>query len=381
VTWIFWKTAGWISSLNHGNEAGNEAPGMNIGCTSGFIFYTLAAMSCCIAQAKERVADIPLNPISVSGLHEFANTVSAEFSFEYEREPIEGIQRRVVSFVVDELHQYALVLQPPGNTPDGGWPVLLMNHGHHPEPPMYGRIASGETDRPGDYYRALPLAFALEGFLVVVPDFRGHNDSQGQEFAKGPLESSWYSRDAVAAFRAIDSMPGASKSDRFMWGHSMGGAVTLRAVLALQGEVKGASIWSSTTTDAWKSSIYSSLKKAGVTDSLTSEKPALNTLIADIDTLPFDYQPEQGDATRFLNELQTPLSIHHSVLDLNSTPYHWSVELAGSLYHVRKPYFFHSYIGDKHLFEGENLKLAIKRDAIFFKNLSSHRPLHPGGDG
>ncbi len=344
---------------------------MNIRYLSSFTIFTLAVISGSIAQAAECVADTPLNPISISGLREYASTVSAEFRSEYEREPIEGIQRRVASFVVDELHQYALVLQPPGDTPEGGWPVLLMNHGHHPDPPRYGRVASGETDRPGDYYRALPLAFAREGFLVVVPDFRGHNDSQGKEFAKGPLESSWYSRDAIAAFRALDSIPDASKNNRFMWGHSMGGAVTLRAVLALQDEVKGASIWSSTTTDAWKGSIHYSLKNAGVMDSLASEKPALDALIMDINALPFDYQPEQGDAMRFLNELQTPLNIHHSVLDLINTPYHWSVELAGSLYHNRKPYFFFSYVGDKHLFEGENLELAIKRDAMFFRHLSS----------
>jgi len=62
------------------------------------------------------------------------------------------------------------------------------------------------TDRPGDYYRALPITFARKGFLVVVPDFRGHNDSQGLEYAHGLLESNWYSRDSIAAFRALDSL-------------------------------------------------------------------------------------------------------------------------------------------------------------------------------
>jgi dipeptidyl aminopeptidase/acylaminoacyl peptidase len=200
-------------------------------------------------QERVNIEDISVNPLSISGLRQLADSVNAEFEPEYARQPLEGFQHRVVSFQVDDLTQYAYILDPAGKAPDGGWPVLLMNHGHHPNPPQYGRVASGETDRPGDYYRALPIAFARQGFMVVVPDFRGHNDSEDSEFASGPLESNWYARDSIVAFSAIDSLPRASRVNRFMWGHSMGGAVTLRALLALKNRVKGASIWSSTTTD------------------------------------------------------------------------------------------------------------------------------------
>ncbi len=320
-------------------------------------------------QQWEGIEDVPVNPLSISGLRQLADSVDAEFKPEYQRQPLEGLQHRVVSFQVDGLKQYAYILEPAAKTPDGGWPVLLINHGHHPNPPQYGRISSGETDRPGDYYRALPIAFARHGFMVVVPDFRGHNDSEGSEFAGGPLESNWYARDSIVAFRAVDSLPLASRKNRFMWGHSMGGAVTLRALLALRNRVKGASIWSSTTTDNWKSAVYYSLMSAGLSDNLSTEKPTLSRLISDINALPFDFKPKQGDASQFIDELDTPLSIHHSVLDLNSTPYYWSVELAGELYASSKPYHFYSYAGDKHLFDGENQARAIKRDVSFFKSL------------
>ena len=352
--------------------------GMRTRLISRVLTPALLITATATAQDLKTVTDIPVNPLSVSGLRDLAQTVSAEFKPEYERQALEGIQQRVVSFDVDGLRQYALILEPPGTAPNEGWPVLLMNHGHHPNPPQYGRVASGETDRPGDYYRALPMAFARFGFLVVVPDFRGHNDSEGAKFAHGPLESNWYSRDAIAAFRAIDSIPEAHKHNRFMWGHSMGGAVTLRAMLALQNEIKGASIWASTTTDAWKNSVYHSLHQEGLSDSLLTEKPPLNLLNSDINALPFDFKPEQGDTARFLRELETPLSIHHSVLDLKSTPYNWSVELAGKLYALQKPYYFYSYAGDKHLFEGENLNEAIMRDVAFFNSLSSSPTTEPG---
>lgn len=330
---------------------------------------TLLIAATVTAQEFKTVAEIPVNPLSISGLRELAQTGSVEFRLEYERQPLEGIQRRVVSFDVDGLRQYALILEPSVTAPTEGWPVLLMNHGHHPDPPQYGRVASGETDRPGDYYRALPMAFARFGFLVVVPDFRGHNDSEGAEFARGQLESNWYSRDSIVTFRAIDSLPQASEKNRFMWGHSMGGAVTLRATLALGNRVRAASIWSSTTTDSHKAALYYSLNYAGIEDSLTTPKSTLITLKSEITTLPFEYKPDQGDVSRFINELETPINIHHSVLDLKSTPYHWSVELAGELLAANKAYSFYSYAGDRHLFEGENLSIAIQRDVSFFRNL------------
>ncbi len=329
------------------------------------LFFTASLM----AHEPLTVNSIPVNPLSVSGLRQLADAEPVEFTPEYNREPLGGIQQQVLSFSVDGLRQFALVLQPEGPVPENGWPTLLINHGHHPNPPQYGRIASGETDRPGDYYRALPLAFARHGFLVVVPDFRGHNDSEGAKFAQGPLESNWYSRDSIVAFRAIDSLPQASRLNRFMWGHSMGGAVTLRAILALGNRVRAASIWSSTTTDTHKGALYYSLNHPDIEDNFSAQKAALNTLQLQINALPFDYHSDQGDASRFLSQLETPLNIHHSVLDLKSTPYHWSVELTGKLFIQNQPYNFYSYKGDRHLFEGENLSVATLRDVAFFKSL------------
>ncbi|MCP4047842.1 MAG: hypothetical protein GY732_17855, partial [Gammaproteobacteria bacterium] len=98
-----------------------------------------------LANETTGISDIPVNPLSISGLRDLADSPAVQFRNEYERSDIDGIKRRVVSFSVDGLHQYALVLKPAGKRPQAGWPVLLMNHGHHPNPPQYGRVASGET--------------------------------------------------------------------------------------------------------------------------------------------------------------------------------------------------------------------------------------------
>ncbi|MEE4216626.1 MAG: prolyl oligopeptidase family serine peptidase, partial [Xanthomonadales bacterium] len=181
---------------------------------------------------------------SAAGLKRYANRLHNAFQLEYQREPLEGMNREVVSFAADGLKQYALIVKPAGQAPENGWPVLLMNHGFHPDPPNNGRTEDGGTDRPGDYYRGLPLAYAKQGFLVVWPDFRGHNISEGYSYTQKQDPPAWYARDAVAAFRALPSLPDANLSQVFWWGHSMGGNVTLRVLQAIGGQVQGASIWS-----------------------------------------------------------------------------------------------------------------------------------------
>jgi dipeptidyl aminopeptidase/acylaminoacyl peptidase len=268
----------------------------------------------------------PQTLTSIASLRRYAATMQNEFQLEYEREPSEGIQRRVVSFSADGLKQYALVLEPAGQQPENGWPVLLMNHGYHPDPPNNGRIADGTTDRPGDYYRGLPLAFAKAGFLVVVPDFRGHNISEGLEYTKKENAYYFYARDVIAAFRALRSLPSADTNHVFMWGHSMGGSITLRVLMALGDEVQGASIWS------------------------------------------FSFNPVANETGYRLTEIATPLNIHHSVGD-TSTSFSSSKLLYSELSAGGQTVYFFPHPGNDHLFTSDDLKQAINTDRAFFQDL------------
>lgn len=174
-----------------------------------------------------------------------ASPLQAQFQLAYENPSVNGERRQVMRFEVDGLEQYALVLWPAGSAPEGGWPVLLFNHGYHPDPPLYGRNGQGNNDRPGDYYRAIPQAFVDRGMVVVTPDFRGHNASEGAHFTQREDAPLYYARDAVAAFHALTLLPGLDRSRRFMLGHSMGGLVTLAALDRVGADVAAASIWSS----------------------------------------------------------------------------------------------------------------------------------------
>ncbi len=231
-----------------------------------------------------------------------------------------GERREVVRFQSDGLTQYALLLWPAGERPAVGWPVVLLNHGYHPDPPAYGRVAGGRNDRPGDYYRAMAQAYVDRGFLVVVPDYRGHNDSEGLAYTQRDDAPVYYARDAVAAFHALSQLEGIDLSHRYLVGHSMGGLVTLYALAGLGDKVTAASIWST-------------------------------------------MQPEVGRGT--VARIATPVLLQHARGD-RTTPLSGSEHLQALLEGRGATVALEVYPSDEHLFSGEDFAAAVARDLAWF---------------
>lgn len=136
----------------------------------------------------------------------------------------------IVSYQSDQLKIYALLTVPKGTKPATGWPVIIFNHGYIP-PTIYKT-----TER----YVAYVDAFARSGYIVLKPDFRGNGQSQGQP--EGAYYSPAYAIDTLNALGSIKQYPDADPSKIGMWGHSMGGNVTLRA-LVVSPDIKAAVIW------------------------------------------------------------------------------------------------------------------------------------------
>lgn len=264
------------------------------------------------------------------------------------------------------LKVHALVAMPQAPKPAGGFPVLVANHGHHPDPPNYGITADGKDWRPGDYYRRIPELFIAEGFAVVMPDFRGHNNSEGLEFTEGMLESSYYTEDVLNLLAGLDDLPDIDTAQLFMWGHSMGGEITLRALLATN-EVKAASMWSSVGGDIWDQSYYySRYENPEAPDSSETPKSVIERLRGRIAELDEDFDYKAAEPLLHLDQLLTPIIIQHSVGDRGAA-YKWSERLAKELYMRGKQYEFYSYPGDDHLFREEDMKRAALRDVKFFR--------------
>ena len=117
-----------------------------------------------------------------------------------------------------------------GQKPKTGWPVIIFNHGFIP-PAQY---------RTTERYVAYVDAFARNGYIVFKSDYRGHGSSEGR--AAGGYGSPDYTIDVLNAVSSIKRYQDADPNRIGMWGHSMGGSVTLRAMVVSK-DIKAGVIW------------------------------------------------------------------------------------------------------------------------------------------
>lgn len=154
------------------------------------------------------------------------------------------LDRFLIAYQNDGLRLFALMVRPKKAT--GPLPVVIANHGFHPNPPRYGFVDDDRNERPGKYYGAVPIAFARHGYAVVMADYRGHNTSQGLEFTRMPAAPDLYASDVHALFKTLKAIEGLRRDCWYAWGHSMGAHVSLRLMLA-EPEIQAVSLWSLAT--------------------------------------------------------------------------------------------------------------------------------------
>ncbi|MEN9630346.1 MAG: hypothetical protein RJA10_3574, partial [Pseudomonadota bacterium] len=174
-----------------------------------------------------------------------------------------------------------------------------------------------------------------------------------------------------ALLPGLATLPNANPGAWFMWGHSMGAEVTLRALLATD-RVRGASLWSTVGGDVWEQAYGASRRDAArkddVDDDLVRDKPPLQALKREVAAFGPGFSTEAREPLAHLAHLRTPLVLQHAVGD-TSTPHRGSVRLASELARRGMPYRFHSVAGDEHFFQGEAFQRAVERDLKFFNEL------------
>lgn len=261
-------------------------------------------------------------PLPVADLRQLA--FDAPLSVVRDLDSGPGYSAFLVSYRHAELELFAMVAVPTSARPEHGYPAVIANHGYVPDPRRYGISRDGRDSRPGDYYRSVPGLFASRGFLVVLPDYRGHNSSEGLEYVDPQDEHSvgYYTEDVVALLARIGDIEAIDEDNVFMWSHSMGGSVSLAAMIAAGG-IRASSFWATMAVDRWL--------------------------------------PQLGD-------LEGPVMLHHSVDD-QSTDYTSSVRFARALQSRDLLQDFHRYDGDAHLFANPDLAIAADRDAAFFRRM------------
>ena len=154
----------------------------------------------------------------------------SELVIESSLTPDQNYNRYIASYESDGLKIYALLTVPLGVKPESGWPVIIFNHGYIP-PNEYWT-----TER----YVAYIDGFARNGYIVFRSDYRGHGISEGE--ASNAYGSPAYTVDVLNGISAIKRYPEADPDRIGMWGHSMGGHITLRAMV-VSDEIKAGVIW------------------------------------------------------------------------------------------------------------------------------------------
>lgn len=167
-----------------------------------------------------------------------------------------GFDAYLVGYEHSGLALHAMIAVPTSEQPEAGFPIVIANHGYVPDPRRYGITAQGVDARPGDYYRSVPALFSSRGFLTVIPDYRGHNSSEGFVYIDPQDDDSvdYYAEDVVALMSALGHLDAADTNNVFMWSHSMGGSVSIRALLATD-TVRASSFWSTMNVDEFSDRI------------------------------------------------------------------------------------------------------------------------------
>ncbi|HEX7975902.1 MAG TPA: alpha/beta fold hydrolase, partial [Anaerolineales bacterium] len=146
-------------------------------------------------------------------------------------DPGANYQRYYASYQSEGLKIYALLTVPDGDAPPGGWPAIVFNHGYIP-PSQY---------RTTERYIAYVDRLARAGYIIFRIDYRGNDQSEG--LPTGAYGNPGYTIDVLNAVASLERFPQANPKKIGMWGHSMGGFLTLRAMV-ISPDIRAGVIWS-----------------------------------------------------------------------------------------------------------------------------------------
>jgi len=179
--------------------------------------------------AASAAVEPTLNPLAIDAMRQ-RDYPGSDLAIEQTLAPGSNYRRSIASYRSDGLKIFGLLTVPNGSRPASGWPVIIFNHGYIP-PTVY---------RTTERYVAYVDAFARDGYIVFKPDYRGFGSSQGQ--AVSAYGSPDDTVDVLNAVTTLQRFPQADPNRIGMWGHSMGGNITLRA-LVVDPRIKAAVIW------------------------------------------------------------------------------------------------------------------------------------------
>lgn len=268
----------------------------------------------------------------------------------------ENYHQYIASYYSDNLKIYGLLTVPTGNSPKDGWPAIIFNHGYIP-PAQY---------RTTERYVAYVDAFARAGCIVFKPDFRGNGSSQGQP--EGAYYSPAYTTDALNALASIKKYRGVNPGKIGMWGHSMGGNITLRSLVVRLNDIRAAVIWGGVvgTYDDLMNNWQRWVTYQPPPNELALRNRKRSELVNKYGT------PAQNpnfwhtvDPNFNLSDISAPVQLHAGLAD-EEVPPDFSKGLYDRLKSAGKFAEFYTYEGADHNISPPAFNLAMQRSVDFF---------------
>ena len=255
------------------------------------------------------------------------------------------------------------VMQVPAG--EGPFPVIILNHGFFSR----GAYHSGDgTDRASAF-------LAGHGYITLASDYRSWGGSDvGSSFFYSGLVI-----DVINLLNAISSIEQADPERIGMWGHSMGGGVTIKA-LTIDSRIKAAVLYSTVSADQadvinrWGPGCFGDIARGELivgcnsSDVIPEELPqslqnAYRFAASDAPTL------QEVSPFYHLDYITAPIQIHYGTEDgkyFSGTPPEWSVKLAQALRDAGKQAELYQYDGEGHSFIGQPWFDFMTRSLWFF---------------
>ncbi|OGH25085.1 MAG: peptidase [Candidatus Levybacteria bacterium RIFCSPLOWO2_01_FULL_39_24] len=302
-------------------------------------------------EDRGEVVDSPY-PLSIEYMRS-QEYPGSEITIEQTLQSGSNYNKYIASYKSDGLKIYALLTVPFGNPPAGGsWPVIIFNHGY---------ISPKEYSTTGKYI-AYADAFSRNGYIVLKSDYRGHGNSEGE--AIGGYGSPAYTIDVLNAVASIKKFEDADVNRIGMWGHSMGGFITLRSMV-ISKDIKAGVIWGGVVA-SYPDLIYNWRRSTFTPPPLSAgARRWRDLLVAQFGT------PAENpnfwnsiSANAYLKDVSGPIQLHHGTADA-SVPIAFSEKLDKELKAMGKISELFIYRGDDHNL-ANNFNTAIQRSVDFF---------------
>ncbi len=311
-----------------------------------------------------------IHPYTIEGLrhHDYK---SGKVHIRAKLEETDLYTRYLIDYPSDGLTITGIMQIPKNGKPP--FPVVVMNHGFFPR----ASYTSGDgTWRAAEYLNKY-------GYLTLSPDYRSWGGSD-----VGP--SLFYSGlviDVVNLLNAIPSIPEADATRVGMWGHSMGGGVTMR-VLTIDSRIKAAVLYSTVSAD--DADILARWGLGCIGDIAAGEQHigCNSSDVVPLD-LPVNLRQAYYDASTnadllhqissfyHLDLVTTPVQINYGTADgktLAGTPPDWSKKLYQGLVDAKKEAKLFAYEGEGHSFNGDLWLAFMDRSVKFFDKYVKNVP-------